>query len=303
MEEDNARVTKTPDTPSVFPTAETPHIVCATNFSAASRAAFCHALRIALAQTCRLTLLHVGSYSRETVPWERFPGVRTTLVDWGLLPPEADRQEVGGRFGVQVAKRTMRDEEPAAGVVDFLAQQPANLLVMATEGRSGLPLLGRASVALRVLRATRLPTLLLPGGTPGFVAAASGQVSLARVLVPVDHAPDARQAIAFTTALCGGLAERPTRANALHVGVPEHAPRYLLSDTEKIRWQWQCVPPGEVVAAIVAQAQAEKADLVVMPTAGPSGLRERLVGSTLDRLLSRLGCPLLAIPTDAELES
>ena len=290
---------ETIEAPCVFATKEPPHITFATDFSEASHRAFFHALRIALAQPSQLTLLRVGPESRDAVPWHEFPGVRDTLVAWGRLPPGADKGEVGDQLGVQVAKRAMRDEDPAAGIIDFLNRHPSDLLVMATEGRPGPPVLNRASVALRVLRATRLPALLIPHAAAGFVDRRSGEVRLGRVLVPVDHEPDARHAIALATALCSALSTEPLQATALFVGEPDDAPHYLLSDTEQVSWQWQH-RPGEVVATIAEQVRAEDADLVVLPTEGPQGLREHLLGSTFERLISQIGRPLLAIPADGD---
>ena len=62
----------------------TPRITVTTDFSLESERAFFHALAFAVTKQARLTLLHTGSESRNSVPWERFPGVRETLAGWGL---------------------------------------------------------------------------------------------------------------------------------------------------------------------------------------------------------------------------
>ena len=56
-----------------------------TDFSLASDYALAHALRLAVANKARLTILlvHQGSSSKE---WTQFAGVRTLLARWGMLP-------------------------------------------------------------------------------------------------------------------------------------------------------------------------------------------------------------------------
>ncbi len=269
-----------------------PHIVCATDFSQAGDVAFGHALRIALAGPSKLTLLHVGRESRAGVRWERFPGVRERLVAWGRLDAAADQADVDDRLGVRVAKFAMRDEDPAAGIIDFAAHHPAHLLVLAHVARGRRRLPGAASVALRVLRAARVPMLILPAAGAGFVDPDSGRSTLRRMLVPVDHEPDARPALALTGSLCAALADEPLEAHAFYVGAQGDAPPYLFGSDPRCSWSWR-YGSGDVAEAIAA----EPADLVAMPTAGPRGLREHLTGSTLDRLLDRVRCPLLAIPS------
>jgi len=56
-----------------------------TDFSPEGQAAFEHALYLALANRCRLDLLHVHD-PRADDEWDRFPHVRKTLQRWGLLP-------------------------------------------------------------------------------------------------------------------------------------------------------------------------------------------------------------------------
>jgi hypothetical protein len=130
---------------------------------------------------------------------------------------------------------------------------------------------------------------------PGFVAVESGAALLGKVVVPVDHEPDARPALALTGALCSALSDNPVAASALYIGSPDGGPDYLLGNDDRCSWRWHYAS-GEVADAIAAQ----HADLIVMPTEGPRGLRERLTGSTFDRLLDRVTSPLLALPVADE---
>ena len=62
------------------------------DFSEASEAAFAHALKIALQAKARLEIMHVESETRLMGrDWLDFPGVRSTLARWGILPANARR--------------------------------------------------------------------------------------------------------------------------------------------------------------------------------------------------------------------
>jgi nucleotide-binding universal stress UspA family protein len=51
---------------------------------------------------------------------------------------------------------------------------------------------------------------------------------------------------------------------------------------------------GPVVETLLAEAQA--ADLVAMPMVGAQGLVDALKGSTTERVMREVTCPVLAIP-------
>ena len=53
---------------------------------------------------------------------------------------------------------------------------------------------------------------------------------------------------------------------------------------------------GDPVDQILAAADEVEADLIVMPTAGRTGVFDALRGSTTERVLRRAQCPLLAVP-------
>ena len=268
-----------------------PHILCVVEASPDGEAAFLHALRIALAGPSKLTLLHVGAEPPDRSLWSRLPGVRETLVRWGHIEPEVDKAEVAERVGIVVTKFAVRDEDLAAAVSEFAMRQPTHLVVMATSDDSRRRLIRSGSAELRVLRQAKVPMLILPRGAAGFVNPQTGQTRLRDLLVPVDHQPDARTTLALAGTLCEDLAEGMVEARALYAGSVDAVPRYLLSSTPSCHWDWQLTD-----ADLLEAVEAQPADLIAVPTAGPDGLRERFTGSTFDRLLARLRCPVLAVP-------
>ena len=82
-------------------------LTAATDFSSASEAAFAHGLRLALAVRGHFYLVHAENLDAgEDGAWAAFPGVRSTLVRWGLLPVDADPAAVAvyDRLAPQLAK-------------------------------------------------------------------------------------------------------------------------------------------------------------------------------------------------------
>ena len=222
-----------------------------------------------------------------------------TLIDWRQLPAESVKSEISDRLGIKVAKKAMRDEDPVSGILDHLRHRPADLLVMGTEraAHSGPSIFNRSSTALRVLHRAQCPTLLLPDGSHDFVDARSGKGSLSTMLVPVDHAPDARSAIALATRLCALLATSPVNGIALFVGEETDAPQYVLGSTSaNLTWTRRAVS-GDPVAVICEQAEKLACGLVVMPISANRGFRDHLFGSTFDRAVRHLKCPILVVPT------
>ena len=139
-------------------------------------------------------------------------------------------------------------------------------------------------------------TLFVPSDADrDIVSLEDGNLSLANVLVPVDHSPDPRRTIEFARRVAELAADDRVTITLLHVGPPGSAPRIDTEDGP----EWKFVRmerEGDPVEQIVAAAAEVKADLVAMPTAGRAGVLEALSGSTTERVLRRVRCPLLAVP-------
>jgi len=274
----------------------TPRILVTTDFSIESERAFYHALAFAVKSRARLTLLHTGPETRESVPWGRFPGVRETLAAWGLLPADAPRSAVAETLGLGVAKMAMRDDDPRLGITDYLRRRPTDLLVMATEARRGLARLTNPSVADTVSHLTRSNTLMLPKHAQGFVDPATGRSSLCRVLCALDPQKDPRPAMAFlkdwlrVMAGDGGVEVVMLRTDEWADTAPP-----LMPKAEGQHWR-QETRGGDPLEALAAAARELDAGLVAISARGPVGLRARLWGTRTDQILRQLGLPLLSIP-------
>ena len=266
-----------------------------TDFSPESQRAFFHALAFAVSKQARLTLLHTGPESRESVPWERFPGVRETLAGWGLLPQDAPRSAVADTLNLGVAKMAMRDYDPRQGIIEYLRKHPTDLLVMATEGRTGLARLLNPSVAETVSHCTNSHTLMLPKGGRGFVDQETGKTEVKRVLCALDPYRDPREALGFLKKWLPVLGGRDMDILMLQNCDPEDAVKFPLPQTGDLNWREE-IRPGEAVATIVSAARKMEAELVVMTSHSPLRPMARMRGSLTDKVLRDLRVPLLSMP-------
>jgi nucleotide-binding universal stress UspA family protein len=269
-------------------------IVHPTDFSAASERAFAHALAVALLRRASLTLLHVGADAESD--WSRFPAVRATLERWGLLEAGSAQQDVFAKHGVRIAKMSISSHFPARAVLEYLERSPADLLVVATEGREGAARWLHGSTAEAMARWSRTMTLFVPSGAQrDLVALADGTLTLANVLIPLDRAPEPHAAIEFARRAAETLGDGGVTITLLHVGAETGVPPVRADDGAG--WTFKrLLRAGDPVEEILAVADDVRADLIVMPTEGHNGAFDALRGSTTERVLRRAPCALLAVP-------
>jgi len=267
-----------------------------TDFSPGSERAFAHALAVALFRHAKLTLLHVSETPSEE-DWQRFPAVRETLARWGLLAPGSSRADVYQRLAIKVRKVQLESDDPAEAIANYLVDHPSDLLVLATEEQSGLPRWFHSSVASELVHGVPVRALFVPAGCAGFVSPADGELSLRRILVPVDHRPDPAPALELASRAAASLGVAPVAIRALHAG--EKLPPLALAPADGWRLDSE-LASGDPVDAILAAARAWPADLVVMATDGRDGPLDVLRGSHTERVVQEIPCPLLSIPVPKE---
>ena len=267
-----------------------PKILIPTDFSPDSERAFYHALAFAVARQARLTVLHTGSESRDEVPWEQFPSVRETLSAWDLLPSDAPRTAVAETLNLDVNKIAVRDDDPRQGITEHLRKNPTDLLIMATQGRTGLVRLRHSSVAETVTFQTNSHALLLPDNNPGFVDPQSGNAELQRVLIALTPGRDPRSAIAYLQPWLPAFGGDQAEIKVLHEG----SRSFVLPQNGR----WQLIRrENDSIDAVIDAAETFKPGLVVISGEGRQGLTARLKGSQTDRLLRELKTPLLSLPS------
>lgn len=269
-------------------------VLFATDLTHDGDLAFAHALRIALPGRGELAIVHAAPRSEIGKAWEQFPHVRSSLVGWGLLEPGVDAAEVEKRLGLHVRKIDVPEGDPKRGVLDVMDKRPCDLVVLATAARSGLDRLLRPSLAEPIAREGHTPALIVPAGARGFVDPATGDSSLANILVPVDRRPPAGRAIALAAALAARLSADAALIHLLHVG-PDFPEPDTPPELEQRLRRRMC--EGPLLEAILETADTVRADLIVMPTRGHDSLADMLNGSTTEQVLRESNRPVLAVPT------
>ena len=240
-------------------------------------------------------MLHADRPDADETDWNDFPAVRPTLTSWGMLEQGSPPAAVFEKLGVQVAKILMPERDAVRGILRFLEDHPSDLIVLATEGREGLPRWLHGSVAEPVARSAETTTLFIPHGVRGFVAPENGAVSLRRVLIPVDRQPQPALALRAAWEIARLLGASDAILQLLHVGTGMD-PSAVQVEANTFATVEHVVRSGDVVEQILAAAREAPADLIVMATEGHQGFLDALRGSTTERVLRHAPCPVLAVP-------
>ena len=266
-----------------------------TDFSAASYTAFDHALKIALANRSRFSISHVEKEKSDGPAWIAFPQIRETLERWRLLPEGSARQDVSEKLGIHVKKVDRISKTPLDAITGFLASEHADLIVLATEGREGLPRWLRPSFSEALVRRSLVATLFVPATAQGFVSHDDGLVKLDHILIPTDHKPHPGVGIDVASGLLKSLSVSAPKIEALFIG--DAAPMPMVKPSPDLEGSFeQTVRSGKPVDEILRRADEIDADLIVTVTEGHHGFLDALRGSTTEQIVRRAPCPVLAVP-------
>jgi nucleotide-binding universal stress UspA family protein len=276
-------------------------ILVALDFMDRRDAAFERALALAKTSGAELYLLHAVP-ANQPFSW----GAAERLQRWKQL---RERAEAAGVVAQTVEQRG----DPAEIIVLHADARPVDFIVMGSERRTGWARFRQPSVAERVLRRTKRPTLVVPGDD------SDDNFTFENVLVAVDLSLASRALVDTALHLFGGSVRQLTAthavdsiepagalSNRVRRWVPEYR-RYMLGEA---RQQLKAVMPkifgtdvrpklrvagGAAAEAIGALAADVNADLIVM---GRSK-RSMHLGSTAVRVLHNTDRALLVIPPTA----
>jgi nucleotide-binding universal stress UspA family protein len=210
----------------------------------------------------------------------------------------------------EVDTAVRHDQNPGAAIVREAGRWPADLIVMATHGRSGLARVLIGSVAQRVVSESPVPVLLLrPGGRR--------VAHLTTLLVPVDGSPDGSRALGVALPLAQ---ETGARIVLLQVVVPFVQRYFDESLAVDPMWDEEAltsargyvealagrlreagisaqgrVTQGPIPQQIVDTAAEVAADVIVMSTHALTGPARALLGSVADEVVRTAPLPVLLI--------
>ena len=204
--------------------------------------------------------------------------------------------------------------DPGAVIVEQSLVRRADLLVMATHGRSGFDRLLLGSVTETVLRRATCPVLTVPPHAAG----SPDGVVLKTILCPVDFSLASLQAIGLAVDLARRANASVTLLQAIewlaeenpreppHFDVPEFR-LYLMQDAEEQlnaliaqqprtgRGCKATVVAGRAYREILRIAAEEKASLIVMGAQGRGGPALTPLGSTTQQVVRAASCPVLTV--------
>jgi nucleotide-binding universal stress UspA family protein len=135
-------------------------IVCAVDFSPGCDAAVEQAARLARALNVELELLHVFLVPSVSFPEGAVMAMPTYVADLSNRAQtclEEDRAKLADQ-GIRVTTRLL-EGEPARTIVAHAEREHASMIVLGTQGRSGISRFLLGSVADRVVRSSSVPVL------------------------------------------------------------------------------------------------------------------------------------------------
>lgn len=200
------------------------------------------------------------------------------------------------------AHLTIREGKPAEEILRYAKSCSPDLIVMETEGRTGLRRLARKSVAEEVLRHAEAPVLLVrPGGA---------RKSWSRILVALDGSPRAEEILEDVVPLADQL---DASVELARVALPPitglqwgDAPGVVYHDNPRpyLR-QVQArlldagistriaALEGRAASAILERAGRTDAFLIALTTHGRTGVERILMGSIAEEIVRHASCPVL----------
>lgn len=294
-------------------------ILVPTDFSDQASQALRYAVPLARQLGGKISLLHVFD-------WLIAPAAFGAVVTDENRIEEAARRKLDDLARVTVPPELLGNTLVRTGrayreISDAARGLRMDLIVMATQGRTGLKRALLGSTAERVVRHAACPVLTVRS----YVEAKSPSTksrSLAprinRILVPVDFSPRSKAAVRFAVGLAQTM---KARIGLLHVVQPlpinsaKHRAEVIQCDAQSklearrsLEALAAVVPDGIKAEELLRQdvryrgitdaAREWLCDLIVLPTRGRTGVEYIVLGSTAERVVRHAQCPVLTLGRD-----
>jgi nucleotide-binding universal stress UspA family protein len=264
-----------------------PTILHPTEFAPDGASALAHAVALAMRTQGRLTLLHIRPAGDTGPVRSGLAAVTELLARWRRLGADERFADLPTRLGFSATCIAVPAHSVASGVLDHFAEHLFELAVLTTRAHSGLSYWFAGSTSRRALRQASSMILFLREGRRGFVDPQTGQITLRRALIALDGRIPPAGPIARTKALIDRLGVS-VELRLLHVGAapPADCPKDIPL----------ALAQGPVAETILKTAEATRADLIVMPTAGKRGLLAAFRNSVSAEILDDARWPVLSVP-------
>ena len=291
-------------------------ILCPVDFSGPSAKALTYAAALARWHRAELAVLHVhqiqisplltvGPYIGPVAPMTLSTAERAQLEATltRFVGDEATRD-------VRTTTALIEDANVPASILSHAEGVGADLVVLATEGHSGIERLMLGSVAERVLRKAACPVVTVPRRAP----AEQSPQSVRNVLCSIDFSDSSTAALELAAAWATKAGARLTALHVIELPVQASAlPEYLplrdrlitdaresldtliplaLRQSRDFETQVAVGRPGP---EILRAAETHSADLIVMGVRGRNAVDLAVLGSATQHVLRRASCPVLAV--------
>jgi nucleotide-binding universal stress UspA family protein len=216
------------------------------------------------------------------------------------------------------AEAVTRYGNAADKILDFITENAADLIIMATHGRSGMSRWWMGSVAEKVITEATAPVLLVRSKRPSKTRAARKLNFLNKILAPLDGSDIGEAALPYAEILATKsgasisllqVVSPPGTVEASLLGGPDWrkfvkamhdaGEDYLKNIAERLSDKGikstSEVITGDPADKIVEYADDKKASLIAMSTHGRTGLTRWLLGSIADKVLHGARMPILLV--------
>ncbi|MDI6852740.1 MAG: universal stress protein [Deltaproteobacteria bacterium] len=214
----------------------------------------------------------------------------------------AAAQKIADEAGVPLKTACVFDE-PHAGIVNVAESENCDLIVIGAKGRGLLERLLVGSVARRVIGFTKRDVLVVPF---------KGSLALNKIMLATDGSENSQPAGNRALELAQAYGAELKVLSVLELPSPIGGNvREVLADLEKsrknvltdIRAQAEALglttecftSQGPPARTIVAEAQKQGVNLIVMGSHGRTGLSRLLMGSVTERVIGLSPCPVLVV--------
>jgi len=242
-------------------------------------------------------------------------------------------KEVRERFGVQPdnglpgVHGEVAMGYPAEEILRYADENNIDLILMATHGRSGVRRWTMGNVADKVLRASKIPVLLIRAGVTGETP--YDKWPKRTIIAPLDGSELAESVLPHVEALAKQRSIVPVEVVLIRVCEPQVTPSYYVPELSAMPLNWgeyveqettKCkqtsaeyltglekrfkdgninvhsdVLVGKAADEIVDYAQKNPFNIIVMATHGRSGISRWVYGSVADNVLQGVSSPVFLI--------
>lgn len=258
-----------------------------------------------------LTLVYVSSPDELTSPHMHECYLRDVSA---RVKADADKIAAETKGGEITVDHKILKGDAAEEIIDYADKAKIDLIILSTQGKSGIKRWPLGNVANKVIGATRKQVLLIRAkGAKSDVY----KDRLVRVLVPVDGSRESESILRFVSYLA---AELDLEITLFHMWVREmfqYPGKAIIIQEEKlikrakayveklgarlkerglrVKAVFNDVLPGEEAAEIIKLSEEGKFSMVAMATHGMSGVGRWIFGSNANKVLNEGSTPLLLV--------